>query len=132
VSDGIVLFDAVCNLCCGSVQFVIRRDPQLNLHFCSLQSARGKSLLAEHGLSAEDMSSMVLIVDDSAYLKSTAALKTAAYMRKPWSFLVLLLIMPEGLRDWVYNRVAKHRYAWFGKKESCWLGNMDIEQRFIH
>lgn len=127
----LLLFDGVCNLCTGSVRFIIPRDPQGNIHFASLQSDAGQKILSDYGLSTEDFDTMVFVQDGKAYLRSDAVLKIAGYLRWPWSMLRAFLWVPRFIRDWFYLRVARSRYRWFGKSESCMIPTPEIKSRFL-
>lgn len=127
----IVLFDGVCNLCSGSVQFLLKRDPEGRFRFAPLQSDVGRSLLAEHGLAVDRLSSVVLIEDGRAWQESAAALRIARHLPGPWKLLRFFAIFPRPLRDLVYRWIARNRYRWFGKTESCWLPTPELRSRFL-
>lgn len=129
--ERIVLFDGVCNLCNQSVQFIIKRDPNACFTFASLQSDFGKELLKKHGIE-EDTDSFVLIENDKSYIKSSAALRVCCKLKGAWKFFVLFFIVPRPVRDFLYDIVAKNRYRWFGKHESCMLPTPETKKRFIN
>ncbi len=128
----ILLFDGVCNLCTGSVRFVIRRDPEKRFRFASLQSPVAKALLeADANASTDLLGSIVLIDDDGIWRRSTAALRTAGQLSGAWPLLRLFLIVPRPLRDWIYDFVGARRYRWFGRTDACWVPDQDISDRFL-
>jgi predicted DCC family thiol-disulfide oxidoreductase YuxK len=127
----IVLFDGVCNLCNGSVQFILKRDPQALFRFASLQSAAGRSLMVEHGLDPEALSSVILIENGRAWQESSAALRVARYLPGGWKLLRVFAVIPRPLRDAVYRLIARNRYRWFGKQETCWLPTPELKGRFL-
>lgn len=127
----ILLFDGVCNLCNGSVQFIITRDVKKEFLFASLQSEKGQELLKKFNLPTQDFDSFVLIKNDKYYTKSTAALLVFSSFGGLWSLLKVLLIFPAFIRNLVYTLVAKNRYRWFGKQESCWLPTPELKSRFL-
>lgn len=131
-NNPIILFDGVCNLCNSSVQFVIKHDKQKHFRFASLQSATGQELLKKYALPETIFNSFVLIKDEKPYLKSTAALKVAKEMNGLIKMLYAFIIVPAFIRNAVYNVIAKNRYKWFGKKESCILPSPDLQNRFLH
>jgi predicted DCC family thiol-disulfide oxidoreductase YuxK len=124
----IILFDGVCNLCNGVVRFVIARDPQARFKFASQQSQAGIELLRQHHL--PEMTSVVLIRDGQALLKSDAVLEIALLL-PGWSWAVAFKFVPRGLRDFVYDLVARSRYSLFGKREACWLPTPELRTRFL-
>lgn len=129
----IVLFDGVCNLCSASVQFMIARDPKARLQFAALQSEAGKKILAEHGMTPPegDPDSILLVDGDRVYDKSTAALRIAKALTFPWFLAWPWIIVPRFLRDVLYRFIAKRRYVWFGKKDSCLIPTPELRARFI-
>jgi len=127
----VILFDGVCNLCNGSVQFVIKHDKAGLFKFASLQSEAGQQLLKKHQLPATNFNSFVLIQDEKAYTKSTAALMVAKQLTGVVKSLYAFSIIPTFIRDGVYNFIAKNRYSWFGKKDSCMIPSANIEARFL-
>jgi predicted DCC family thiol-disulfide oxidoreductase YuxK len=128
-----ILFDGVCNLCNGFVQFVIRHDARGHFRFAALQSDAGRALLAAHGQAARataDPDSVVLIEDGRAYTHSAAVLRIARHL-DGWRWLGLGRVLPAALRDAIYRWVARHRYRWFGRQESCWLPTPELKARFL-
>lgn len=127
----ILLFDGVCNLCNGFVQWVVRRDPEAVFRFASLQSDVGQHLLSRAGLPARELSTVVLYQDGEFYTHSDVPLLVALRLGGPWSLLYVLRIVPKPLRDAVYNWVARNRYRWFGKRESCMVPTPELRSRFL-
>jgi predicted DCC family thiol-disulfide oxidoreductase YuxK len=128
--EKIILFDGVCNLCNSSVQFVIKRDPDGCFKFASLQSEVGQSLLEQHGFNKE-IDSFFLIENQRIYSKSSAALRVCRNLNGFWKVLSILRILPPSFRDFFYDIVARNRYKWFGKKESCMLPTKEMKKRFL-
>ena len=126
----IVLFDGVCHFCTASVQFIIKRDPSGQFQFASQQSNAGRALLAKAGL-PETMDTFVLVESDHTYTRSTAALKVAAKLSGAWWLCGIFWIVPRFVRDACYSVVARNRYRWFGKHESCWVPTPEIRARFL-
>lgn len=127
----VLLFDGVCNLCNGAVQFILKRDPKAVFRFASLQSETGQNLLAAYQLPIEVFDTLVLIDQKQAYTRSTAALRIARRMGGCWPLLAGLLIFPLPIRDAVYNWIARNRYRWFGKRESCMMPTPALKERFL-
>ena len=129
--DSIILFDGVCNLCNGAVQFVIRHDPNARFHFAPLQSELAQQLLAKWQHNIPTYSSIVLIADEKIYIKSTAVLTICGQLSGGWKMARTLLIIPRFIRDGVYNFIARNRYRWFGKKKECMIPTPELKQRFL-
>lgn len=127
----VILFDGVCNLCNGFVQFVIARDAQAYFQFASLQSPVGQELLAAHGVViAATPESVVLVEGDRVFTHSEAVLRVLRQL-PGWRWLYVLRVLPRGLRDMAYRWVAHHRYRWFGREEACWLPTPALRTRFL-
>ena len=130
-SKPIILFDGICNLCNGAVQFVIRHDPKGKFLFASLQSETGQQLLKQYNLPAADFTSFTLVQDNAIYIKSTGALKVARQIKGAWSWLYIFIIVPKFIRDAVYTWIAQNRYRWFGKKAACMIPTPQLKARFL-
>jgi predicted DCC family thiol-disulfide oxidoreductase YuxK len=128
----VILFDGVCNLCNGAVQFVIKHDEKGQFRFASLQGEHGQQLLKQYNLSRVDLDSFVLIQGDVAYSKSTAALLVAKQLKGVVKSLYVFRIIPAFIRDGIYNFIARNRYRWFGRKESCMIPSVDLRARFLN
>ena len=131
IPQPLILFDGVCNWCVFWVQFIIKRDPGKRFHFASLQSPVGQKILGTLGLPGEDLKTMILVENDRFYTKSSAALKIIKRMNGLWPILSVCMIIPSGIRDLLYDFVARKRYGWFGKKEECLVPNPDLRDRFL-
>ncbi len=125
----IVLFDGVCNLCNGAVQFILARDDAKYFSFASLQSVVGQELQKQYGV-LENVDSIVLVENGKAYTHSDAALGIAKHLHG-LSWISAFAFVPKFLRDWFYNLLAKNRYRLFGKRESCWLPTPELRSRFL-
>lgn len=127
----IILFDGVCNLCNGSVTFILEREKEPVFQFASVQSEAGKELLQWCGLPREYSQAIVLIDQERIYRGSTAALKIGQTLKVPWSILSTAgFIIPKPIRDWVYNQIALNRYQWFGKRDLCMIPTKELKSRF--
>jgi len=129
--EAVILFDGVCNLCSGFVQFVVPRDAEGKYRFASLQSDVGQALLAEHDLASDELDSVVLIEDGGSYVKSSAIIRIATGLGGRYRLLSPFRYVPRAVRDRVYDFVADNRYRWFGKKDRCMMPSGDVESRFI-
>lgn len=127
----VILFDGVCNLCNRTVQFVIKRDKRNIFRFAALQSEAGQQILQNYKQDASDFSSFILFTDDVIYTKSTAALMVAKKLGSPWSLLYSLIIIPAFIRNSIYSFIAKRRYQWFGRTETCQLSDKAINSFFF-
>jgi len=128
----IILYDGVCNLCDGAIRFVLPRDKAGEFRYAALQSDYAKSILARHAIAeSEALESLILIENDRPYLYSSGVLRIARSLPFPWSLAAIFLVVPRFVRDGIYRWVARNRYRWFGKQESCLLPKPEWRDRFL-
>lgn len=127
----LILFDGVCNFCNFWVNFIIDRDEKDLFRFASLQSDFGQSILKNLNLSTKDFDTFVLIEGKKCFIKSTAALKVVKDISGWLKILYPFIILPEFIRDLVYNLIAKNRYKIFGKSEICRIPSEVEKQKFL-
>lgn len=130
-NERIILFDGVCNLCNSSVQFVIKKDTEAKFKYASLQSASGQALLKKFNLPLEQFDSFIYINSDQVYQRSAGALNVLKDLGGFWKLLYGFIIIPPFIRDFVYNFIAKNRYKFFGKRESCMIPTPELKKRFL-
>ena len=127
----IILFDGVCNLCNSSVNFVIKKDKKEVFRFAALQSEIGQKYISKFKIDPSQTDSIVLIDGDKHYIKSSAALTIAKYLKGGYPLFYAFMIVPNFIRNWVYDYVAKNRYRWYGKKESCMIPTPELKSKFL-
>jgi len=127
----IILFDGVCNLCNNAVTFVIKRDRKDIFRYAAIQSDIGQKLITNAKINPETIDSIFLISNGKCYYKSNAALRIAKHLSGAYPLLFAFLIVPKFIRNWVYDFIAKNRYKWFGKKESCMIPTPALKSLFI-
>lgn len=127
----LIIFDGMCNLCARSVQFVLKHEASPYYCFASLQSASGAQTMRKYGLDPLDAKTFVVIEQNQLFVRSDAALCIARRLRMPWRLLVVARIVPRSIRNWAYDLIARHRYAWFGRRPQCWLPSEAQAERFI-
>jgi predicted DCC family thiol-disulfide oxidoreductase YuxK len=127
----VLLFDGVCNLCNGSVQWVLRHDREARFRFAALQSDTGQALLRRFGLDPAQLDTVVLVDGERIFLRSDAPLEVARRLGGIWASLFIFKVLPRSLRDAAYDWVARHRYRWFGRQESCLLPRPEWKERFV-
>jgi predicted DCC family thiol-disulfide oxidoreductase YuxK len=115
----LVLFDGVCNLCNGTVQFLLPRDRAGRIYYAPIQSAVGQQVLWRHRLAQQDWDSFVFLDEGRAYVKSEAVFRILRYLCRPWPWFRVLQYLPRPAADWIYDRVARNRYAVFGRQAAC-------------
>ncbi|RYG73354.1 thiol-disulfide oxidoreductase DCC family protein [Lentibacillus lipolyticus] len=128
--NNIILFDGECNFCDHSIQFIIKKDKKAIFKFAAIQSDAGQKIIRNFNV-PDSINSLILIKNNKCYFKSSAVLRICKKLTGVWKIFYCLLIIPKWLRDYVYGIVAKNRYKWFGKKDSCMLPSPEIRNRFL-
>lgn len=127
----IIVFDGMCMLCSMTAEFVLKRDRRRRIRFATAQNPAGRAAYLEHGLDAEAMATMIVIIDGEAYTESDAALALLAALGWPWRLALAGRIVPRSLRDRLYRWVARNRYGWFGARDVCWHPAADAVERMM-
>lgn len=127
----IILFDGVCNLCNGAVTFIIKRDKNDVFKFAALQSDVGQELIAKFNIDTEKVDSIILIDGEKYFSKSAAALRISKELSGAYTLLFGFIVLPRFIRNSVYDYIAKNRYKWFGKKESCMIPTAELKAKFL-
>jgi len=127
----IVLFDGVCNLCNGTVQFLLKRDKKKRFLFGSLQGKTGQEYLRKYHLPTDQFHSFMLIEGNVLYTRSTAVLRMLKHLGRGWQLLYVFIYVLQPIRDGVYTLIAKNRYKLFGKKDQCRVPTPDERDRFL-
>lgn len=129
----IILFDGICNLCNNSVLKVIKYDKKNTFMFASLQSKSGQDIINYLKIDISKIDSIILYEPGVAYdVKSTAVLKIMSDFGRFWSLTQVFEIVPETIRNYFYDYIAKNRYKWFGKKESCMIPTPELKIKFLN
>lgn len=126
----IIFFDGVCGLCNSFVDFLFKLDAKRNvLQFATLQGQTAKELLPDD--TTENINSLAFWVDGNVYYKSSGVFRILSKLQWYWKPLLVLLIIPTPVRNWAYDFVARNRYKWFGKKETCRLPLPEERAKFL-
>ena len=127
----IVFFDGVCNLCNGAVDWLVKRDRQHRIQYASLQGSTAAKMVPDH-LTEGDPDSILVWTDGVVLVRSDAVLKLLGYLSPGYRMLgVLGRIVPRFGRDAIYKWVARNRYRWFGKRDSCRLPTPEERATFL-
>jgi predicted DCC family thiol-disulfide oxidoreductase YuxK len=127
----VILFDGVCNLCNGFVQFLIKQDSKGSFKFASLQSQSAQDLLLTENMSADRFDSVVYISGGEVWQKSAAVLRILNDVGGLWKMFYVLIIIPRIISDAVYDFVATNRYRMFGKRQECMVPTDELRSRFL-
>jgi predicted DCC family thiol-disulfide oxidoreductase YuxK len=128
----IILFDGVCNLCDSAVQRIIKHDSKDVFRFVALQSDLGQKIIKHLGIDTQKTDSIILYQPGFAYYyKSEAALEIAKDLGGVFYFGTLFSILPTSLNNHIYDYIAKNRYKWYGKKETCLIPTKELQAKFL-
>jgi predicted DCC family thiol-disulfide oxidoreductase YuxK len=127
----LIVFDGVCVLCSGFVRMVVRLDRKGRFRFATAQSPFGEALFRKYGLRTDSYETNLVIIDGAAFTRLDSFVAVMADLGWPWRAARLLLLLPRPLRNWPYDRIAKNRYALFGKKDSCEVPSAELKGRLI-
>lgn len=131
VNDCVILFDGVCKLCNTWSQFIIKVDKQQRFKLCSVQSPEGQNILNHFKMPTDHFDTMLYVEGNQYFDKSDAFLNIVKKLGLPWHLLYVFKIIPKGIRNWFYDRIALNRYNLFGKYDTCMLPSEENEHRFL-
>lgn len=126
-----LLFDGQCRFCNAWVRFVLRWERAAECRFVPLQSPAARELLQPFARDPGALDSIYLIEDGVISDRSTAALKLAGKLRRPWRWLSVLQRVPMRWRDAVYDLVGRWRYRLFGQSPYCAAARPQDAARFV-
>ncbi|MCR8656737.1 thiol-disulfide oxidoreductase DCC family protein [Paenibacillus endoradicis] len=126
----IVLYDGQCSFCNGATQWIIARDRTAKVSYAAIEGELGQLLIQQFNIPS-NVDSLICIDNNKAYLYSSGAIRVTKYLDGAWKLFYLLTIIPTFIRNPVYRFIAKNRYRWFGKQQSCLLPTPEIRRRFL-
>lgn len=130
-SQPLIVFDGVCVLCSGFVRTVVRLDRKNRFRFATAQSPFGEALFHKYGLRTDSYETNLVLVGGAPFMRLDSFIAVMAELGWPWRAAKALLLLPPPLRDWLYERIAKNRYAIFGRKDSCEIPSAVTRERVI-
>jgi len=131
IKQNIIIFDGVCNFCNAAVNFIIKRDCEKKFLFSSMQNEKSKELLAQFSIDNSDLDTLIIIKNDTLFIKSDAVLEIVKELSGLWFILSYCKIIPKPIRDFIYSLISRNRYKLFGKKESCIIPTKEQQERFL-
>lgn len=130
VTQDMILFDGDCVLCSHAARFVHRHDKAMRFKFVAIRSPFGRALAQRFGIDADTPQTNMAIVDCRASFRADAALAVLTVL-PGWRWSAVARALPRGARNWIYDRVARNRYHWFGRREQCWVGDPRFRARIL-
>jgi predicted DCC family thiol-disulfide oxidoreductase YuxK len=129
--ERVIVFDGICHWCNAWVKFTLARDPHGKFKFGTLQSEPAQQILKELRLPAKDFETFLFLERGHVFTKSTAALKIVRHLSGLWPLLYIGIAIPRPLRNAVYDYVARRRYRWMGKSDTCHVPTLAERERFV-
>ena len=127
----ILLFDGVCNLCNGAVDFILKHESSPKLYFASIQSAEGQKILTKFNRNSGKLDTLYVLFENKLFEKSEAIIILTNCLKWPWRLIGIIKYLPKVILNFGYDFIAKYRYKFFGKKESCRIPSVFEKRRFI-
>jgi predicted DCC family thiol-disulfide oxidoreductase YuxK len=128
--DRLILYDPLCNLCTGVVQYLLKHDRKQLFFYGSLFSKQGKQVKKKLSW-AQQKNTIIYLEDDRVFTQSDAAIRILSLLPGLHRLFVVLRVFPKPLRDGVYKIIAKYRYRWFGKRTSPFRPAAEFKEKFI-
>jgi predicted DCC family thiol-disulfide oxidoreductase YuxK len=129
--QNILIFDGVCHLCNGAVNFLLKHDHQDRFRFAAFQSEAGKELLKKFEIKADPQDTVILVSEGRAFVFSNAVFETLKILGWPWKIFCVFRIVPRFITDFLYRLVAAQRYRIFGKLNACRLPGPEDREKFL-
>lgn len=130
-SAGIVLYDGVCKLCNGWVNFILHHDRHHRVRLAAVQTEKGRELLVAAGLSPDEINTIVLMHNGKVYLRAAAIFRVMKWLPFPWRCFGVLRFFPKGISNRCYDLIAQNRYRLFGRYSEYQQPRADHPGRFL-
>jgi predicted DCC family thiol-disulfide oxidoreductase YuxK len=130
VTKPVIFYDDVCVMCNGFVNLILRVDRRQQFLFAPLGGATASKILPERSGDPGKWS-MVYVDESGIHDQSDASLEVYRRLGGPWRLLSLARLFPRWIRNPVYRIIARNRYRWFGKRETCRLPSPEEKARFL-
>ena len=130
-SAPVAVMDGDCVLCTAGARLIDRFDRSGRIRICPSDSVLGRALLDHYGFDPDDPESWLLLVDGRAHSSMDAWIRAAALVGGLGHALIVLRVLPRPVQDWLYRRVARNRYAIFGRTDMCAMAGPGLRRRLI-
>ena len=127
----VIIFDGICNLCCGWIHFLIHKDKNMKFRFATIQSETGQKVLNEVPENEKMMESIIYVKGNQYFRESSAILEILTDIGGFWKIFAVLKLIPKAIRDKIYQIIAKRRHRYFGKRTTCLLPTPENKKRFL-
>ncbi len=130
--ETVLLVDGLCNLCTASVRFLIHHDSKKLFRYASLQSVSGQKIMRDFKIiQPETPDSLIIIHNSRVFIKSSAWIEIFRLLGGGWKTISIFKMLPVKFRDRIYDWIAKNRYKWFGKRDTCYLPTPETRGLFL-
>ena len=127
----IVFMDGECALCTRAARVIARLDKRGEFRICPIQTDLGEAILRHYGLDCGNPESWIYLADGDAFVSLDAVIRAGSRLGGPGQVLLALMVLPRPVRDWLYRRIARNRYAIFGRTQMCAIGDAALKQRLL-
>jgi predicted DCC family thiol-disulfide oxidoreductase YuxK len=127
----IIVFDGVCVLCSGWVDFVLKFDTRQQICFVVAQSDLGRAIYRHYGLDDREFPTNILLLDGWAYFKWDGSVRMFELLGWPWKAIRITKLLPQRWQERLYDWIAAHRFEWFGRREQCRMPTDELRARFL-
>jgi predicted DCC family thiol-disulfide oxidoreductase YuxK len=126
----VLFFDGDCAFCSASVQRAVHFDKREQVSFAPLQGELSRKM-GFTKYAAEKGGTMVLLreSDGKVFMHSDGLIELARVFGGWWKLLALARFIPKPLRDAVYRTMARNRYRFMGKSDTCSLPDPAVLRR---
>ncbi|MEM7188351.1 MAG: DUF393 domain-containing protein [Pseudomonadota bacterium] len=127
----VAVMDGTCALCTIGARLISRFDRKGEFRICRTQTPLGSALLTHYGLSPDDPDSWLLLLDGRAYCSIDAFIRAGARVGGIGWALQPLRLLPRGVQDWLYRRIARNRYRVLGRADMCAVPDARLRARLM-
>lgn len=125
----VIFFDGYCGLCNGFIDFMMKVDTRSQFKFSPLQSDFAKAHLKPQDIS--DLKSLVVLTNGKATRKAHGVIIALSELGGLWKLISIFRILPASFLNFGYDFVARNRYKFFGKRDTCRLPTPEEKARFL-
>jgi predicted DCC family thiol-disulfide oxidoreductase YuxK len=125
----LIVFDGHCMLCNRFIQKMLKNDHSAKFTFSTLQGL--PSSIDQGTLQTSIQDSISYLRNGVWFQKSTAVLLIYKDLYGTFHWTQFAWLCPKFLRDLSYAYIAKNRYKWYSKKDSCMVPSPELESKFL-
>lgn len=127
----LLIMDGDCALCSRGARMISVMDKKDVFKIAPVKTSLGTTLLQHYGLSPEDPQSWLYIANGRAYSSLDAVIRVGKQCGGIGHILNIFRILPIGVQEWLYQRIARNRYTLFGRTDMCALPDEKLQKRLL-